>query len=564
MRGLWMMTGLALLVGLVSGLMAAGLRMGVQTLFGALEALRSTLWGLLLPAAGALAGVWIVRLLFREPGGHGVPAVLESVSRKGGSMRRRSIISRLLGSLVHVAGGGSAGLEGPIAFSAAAVGSSLAPPLKLAERQRILLVACGVAGGIGAIFNAPLTGLIFATEVVLAEWSLAAVIPIAVSATTATELGRLLLGGAVPLTRPTLPIEIHDLAACALLGALAGLLSVLLVRAVRGVEQVANGLRKRGLTRRMGIVAALAGLGVGALGWFFPGAIGEGYDTLRFALEDPLREGLLVGFLLLAAKFLATALSLGSGAPGGIFAPALVVGALFGRLFGETLGVVLPQVSFAPAGSFALVGMAGLVAGTMQAPFTGIFLVLETTSGWELTLPLMLVSVLGVLVARNFQRHSFYTWELVESGRLLRPGTDRRILADLQVGENLDGETMEIETGRTLEDLVRRLPFTRRNHFAVVEPGSRRYLGMIDIAGLRAFLFDPELRRATLVETVMETTLPWVAPGQSLLETLELFESSGAWVLPVVREGVFEGTLSKATLFDRYRSELAVQTSEMT
>jgi len=558
-----MMTGLALLVGLASGLMAAGLRAGVQALFGALEPLRSTPWGLLLPAGGALAGVWIVRLLFREPGGHGVPAVLESVSQKGGSMRRRSIVSRIFGSLVHVAGGGSAGLEGPIAFSAAAAGSSLAGPFKLAERQRILLAACGVAGGIGAIFNAPLTGLIFATEVVLAEWSLGAVIPIAVSATAATELGRLLLGGAVPPTRPTLPIEMHDLAACALLGALAGLLSVLLVSAVRRVERTADGLRKRRLTGRMGVVAALAGLGVGALGWFLPGVLGEGYDTLRFALEDPLREGLLAGFLLLAAKFLATALSLGSGAPGGIFAPALVVGALFGRLFGETLGMVLPHVSFAPAGSFALVGMAGLVAGTMQAPFTGIFLVLETTSGWDLTLPLILVSVLAVLVARNFHRHSFYTWELAESGRLLRPGTDRRILADLQVGENLDEETTVIEAGRTLEDLVQRLPFTRRNHFAVVESGTRRYLGMIDVAGLRAFLFDPELRRATLVETVMETALPTVAPERSLLETLVVFESSGAWVLPVVKNGVFEGTLSKAILFDRYRSELAVQTAEM-
>lgn len=548
-------------VGVPSALVAVLLRRGVHVLFSTLAPWRESAQALLLPALGAALGVWVVRYLFREAGGHGVPAVLDAVARRGGAMPRRSMFSRLLGSMFTVGSGGSAGLEGPIAFSAAAVGSTVGGWFRLAERPRCLLVGCGVAGGIGAIFNAPLTGLVFASEVVLAEWSLGAVVPVAVSATVATEIARQLLGSEGAFSHPGFAYDPADLAACAGLGGLAGLVSVALVAAIRRVEKSCRRLGGWPVAGNRLAVAALAGLGVGALGLAFPGAIGEGYDTVGAALNGQLGGGVFMLLGLLLAKFLATALTLGSGAPGGIFAPSLVLGAILGGLYGGVLDGLLPGELAAP-GSFALVGMAGLVAGTMQAPLTGIFLVLETTNGWELVLPLILVAVVAVLVSHHFQRHSFYTRELAERGLLLRPGTDEHLAASLRVGELLDRDFMAIEAGQTLEDLVHLLPHTRRNHFAVVEPGSGRYLGMLDLAALRGVLFDEQIRRATPVETVMDPALPAVEEDASLREALQTFEESGAWVLPVVREGRFLGTVSKSTLFDRYRQELRVQAAE--
>jgi CIC family chloride channel protein len=559
----WILAGLAVLVGAVAAAVAVMLRGGVHELFAALARFRGAWWAIFLPAAGALFGVWIVKLLFREEPGHGVPMVIEAVSRRGGYMRRRSIFSRLLGSMVTVASGGSAGLEGPTVFSSAAVGSVLAQGLRVGERQRVLLLACGVAGGIGAIFNAPLTGMIFAMEVVLAEWTLGAVLPIAISATVATEIGRHMFGRAGAFAGAELPAwGPADLAACAALGAGAGLLSVLMVGLIFRLEDISRRSARTRLLAWPGALAAIGGFGVGAIGWWRPEAIGEGYESVNRMLAGGLGDGLLALALLGGAKTVATALTLGSGAPGGIFAPSLVLGALLGSVFGLALQSLFPAAGFAPPEFFALAAMAGFVAGTMQAPFTGILLALETTEGWNGTLPLILVAVLATLVSRTFLRHSFYTAELAERGALLRPGTDRRILADLQASEMLDPEPVTIEAGKTLEDLARLLPATRRNHFAVVD-AQGRLLGMLDLTALRGVIFDDFVRKATPVDTVMDAAVPRIGAGDSLLRAMEVFEARGAWVLPVVDgAGRFVGTLSKSTLFDRYRNELIVQTSE--
>lgn len=556
----WLMAGLAALVGVAASAVAIALRSGVHMLFEALHVVRESPFGIALPAVGALLGVLVIRVLFREPGGHGVPAVLEAVSRHGGSMRPRSMVSRLLGSLINVSSGGSAGLEGPIAFSAAAVGSTVAAGARVAERQRILLLACGVAGGIGAIFNAPLTGVIFATEVVLAEWTLMAVIPVVVAATVATSIGRGLLGAEGAFTSGEFDWGAGELAMSVPLGLLAGLVSVGLVGTIFKAEGFCAKLKKGRLLGKPGVVAAIAGFGVGTIGWLFPSAIGEGYELVNECLNDDQHSELFIATAaILVAKFVATVLTLGSNAPGGIFAPSLVLGAALGFTYGGVLNLI-PGIEV-EAGFFALLAMAGLVAGTMQAPFTGMFLALETTGSWAETLPLMLVAVLSALVSRTLLRHSFYTWELAESGRLLRPGTDRRILADLQAVEMLDLESVKIETGKTLDDLAKLLPKTRRNHFAVVDQDGV-FQGMLDLSSLRAVIFDPMLRTMTPVDTAMDSLVPRIRHDDSLLTAMEVFEEEGAWVLPVVdQDGQFLGTLSKSTLFDRYRRELIVQTS---
>jgi CIC family chloride channel protein len=546
---------LALGVGLLSGASAVGLRSAVHALFHGLAAVRHGWLGVLLPAVGGGLGAMIVAQLFRERPGHGVPDVIRAVCRHGGRMRRRSVVSRWLGSLCNVASGGSAGLEGPIVFSAAAVGSWVGGWRQLDERRRSVLLACGVAGGISGVFNAPMTGMIFAMEVVLAEWSAFSIVPVVMSSVAAAELSRIALGNEQSILHAPFVMGAHDLLACVLLGIVAGFVSVGLTRTTALFQ---------GLATRLGgppvLAHALIGLAVGSIGLIAPNAIGEGYDTVRAAIHSELAPGLLLCAGLAFAKLVTTGLTIGSGAPGGVFAPCLVLGSLLGVSFSRALAVLLPAgLSLSVEGSYALVGMSGLMAGVMQAPLTGIFLVMEVTDGYEVILPLMIVSVLSLVVARRFDRYSLYTQELAESGDLLRPGTDRRILADVGVRETLDLDVMPVPEDMTLLDFGNAVRTSRRNHFPVLRSGSEEFAGMIELGPLREILLDSELARVTLVGTMMDSRTPTVPVDASLAEALRLFEQTGAWVLPVLDGRRFAGLLSKSSLFDHYRRELSVQ-----
>jgi CIC family chloride channel protein len=546
---------LALGVGFLSGASAVGLRSAVHALFHALAPLRDGWLGALLPAVGAALGVTILLHLFREPPGHGVPEVIRAVCRDGGRMRRRSILSRWLGSFCNVASGGSAGLEGPIVFSAAAVGSLVGGWFKLDERRRTLLLACGVAGGISGVFNAPMTGMIFAMEVVLAEWSAFSIVPVVMSAVAATELSRIVLGNAQSILHAPFDMSARDLLACALLGILAGLVSTALTRTVAFFQRLAERVRGPRV-----LAPALFGLVVGAIGIIAPSAIGEGYDTARAAIHSELAPGLLFCAFLAFAKLVTTGLTIGSGAPGGLFAPCLVLGSLLGVSFSRALSALLPAaLSLSVEGSYGLVGMSGLMAGVMQAPLTGIFLVMEVTDGYEVILPLMIASVLSLVVTRRFGRYSMYTRELAESGDLLRPGTDRRILADVTVRETLDHDVTPVFEDMTMLDFVEVLKTSHRSHFPVLRSGGDEFAGMLELGPIREILLDSELARVTLVGTMMDTETPTIPLDASLAEALALFEQTGAWALPVVDGRRFAGLLSKSSLFDHYRRELSVQ-----
>lgn len=549
---------LAVAVGLGSGVAAVGLRSAVHWLFGFLASWRGGWTGLLLPAVGAVVAVGIVARLFREPPGHGVPQVIRAVCRGGGNMRRRGVFSLWLGSLVNVSAGGSAGLESPIVYSGAAIGSSIGSLFKVSERQRSVLLACGVAGGISAIFNAPMTGMVFALEVVLVEWSALTIVPVIVCAVSATEVSRLILGNEQSFLHAPFEMGVADLGLCLLLGLAAGLVSTGLSRLVDLVGDVS------GRIPHARYVAPLTlGLGVGAIGLVAPEAIGEGYETVQTMIgTDVASRGLLLLVGLALAKLIATGLTLGSGAPGGVFAPCLVLGSLVGAAFHRTATAILPQdVVIGAGGSYALVGMAGLVAGVMQAPLTGILLVMEVTRGYEVILPLMVVSVLSLLVARRFDRFGIYNKELAAAGDLLRPGTDRRILSEISLREALDTDATPIAEDLTLAELIPILKRSPRDLFPVIDAETGEFAGLLDTHKVRELLFDPDLARVTLVSTVMDGDPPTVPLDASLAEAVASLEESGAWVLVVLEGGEFAGLLSKSTLFDHYRHELSVQTS---
>jgi CIC family chloride channel protein len=236
-----------------------------------------------------------------------------------------------------------------------------------------------------------------------------------------------------------------------------------------------------------------------------------------------------------------------------------MLGVTFHRVV-DSLGGNEGGLLSAPEGSYALVAMSGLVAGVMQAPLTGIFLVMEVTRGFGVIPPLMIVSVLSLLVARRFHPYSLYTRELATSGDLLRPGTDRRILADLRVRETLDEEVTPVYENLSLAEFVRVARGSARGNFPVLRTGSEEYAGMLEVGLVRELLLDPPLARVTFVGTMARDDLPTLGLDDTLADALEVFEASGSWVLPVLDGKRFAGLLSKSTLFDHYRRELTVQT----
>ena len=546
---------LAGFVGVCSGLAAVALNRALHHLATSLHDMHNYWWGFILPAIGASLSALFLNHILKERTGHGVPEVVYAVSRHGGLLRLRSSYSRLISSCLTIGSGGSAGPEAPVVISGAALGSNIAKVFSLNERQRITLVGSGAAGAIAAIFNAPIAGLVFAVEVILGEWRAFNIIPIAIAAVTGTEVSRLLQGNQIPFQHHLFSITLVDIAASFGIVVLTTSASLFMGRLLRTMHHLADATPLPFWLR-----PAVGGAVVGLIGLFLPLVLGEGYLSIQNMIEGVFAPGLALVAVAVVAKIVATALTLGWGGSGGIFAPSLMVGSLVGLVYYRLLILVLPAEALANEGCFALLGMAGLISGILQAPLTGIFLVVEITSSYEVILPLMIVSALTSTFCYYIEPGSFYLRELIERGQYLRPGTDARVLSDLTVRELVETDNLTVPGDMLLKDFIEAIKYSRHYLFPVVDRNTSRYLGMIFIDRIRPYLFDPQMHAVLITEQVMETTVPNVSPDEEVSDVLNLMERSQLSALPVVENGRFVGMLSKATLLDHYRKELIVQT----
>ena len=547
---------IAIIVGACSGLAAVALNRSLVAMLEWLHPMRHNWWAFLLPGAGAALSSLFLNKVLREGAGHGVPEIIYSVSRYGGLLRFRSSFSRLISSCLTIGSGGSAGPEAPVVMSGAANGSNIARFFSLNERQRVALVGCGAAGAISSIFNAPIAGMVFSIEVILGEWKALNIIPIAIASVAGTEVSRLLQGNQIAFSHRLFHIDLADILASFLLALVCAGASVGLTRMLRSTAQVSSRLVSSAWQR-----AALGGCAVGVIGLLLPVVLGEGYHPIREMIEGSFTPGLAFVAVALAAKMLATALTLGSGGSGGIFAPALVVGSLTGLVFHRALCLLFPAISWVNEGCFALLGMAGLISGMLQAPLTGVFLIVEITGSYEVILPLIIVSALSTTVCHYVEPASFYLRELVEKGQLLRPGTDARVLADLSIAELLETDCIRVHPNMPLREFIGVIKRSHRNHFPVEDETTGRFLGMIQLDDVRAYLFNPALYDAVLVGQIMDTRVETVHPDDDLSDVLRHMDRNRLFTLPVVAGDRFLGMVSKATLLDQYRKELMVQTS---
>ncbi len=544
------------IVGTSSGLAALAFNRSLVWMLDSLLAYRHFWWSFLLPAGGAALSALFLEKIVKEGAGHGVPEVIYSVSRRGGLLRFRSSYSRLISSALTIGSGGSAGPEAPVVMSGAAIGSSIARLFSLNERQRITLVGCGAAGAISSIFNAPIAGLVFTVEVVLGEWTALNIVPIAIASVAGTQISRILQGNQIAFAHHLFPVDLLDSVATVGLAAFTAAASILLTWALRRSHGVSTQL-----PAPLWLRAAIGGTVVGLIGYFFPVVIGEGYHWIQEMIEGAFVSGFGLALLLVFAKITATAFTLGWGGSGGIFGPCLVIGSLVGLTYHRLLEILWPSAGWIDGGCFALLGMAGLISGMLQAPLTGIFLISEITGGYGVILPLIIVSALSTTICQFLEPASFYLKELVERGQLLRPGTDGRVLADLSVSELIEKDCIAVQPNMLLGDLITIVQKSRRNYFPVEDAATGVFVGMVMLDDIRPYLFNPGMYHAVLLGQIMQTGIETVHPDDDLPEILERMDANHLYSMPVVANERFLGMISKATLLDRYRKELKVQTT---
>lgn len=542
-------------VGVCSGLAAVALYYGLVFMLGHLSVFRDHWWAFVLPGIGMAASSLFLEKVVREGAGHGVPEVVYSVSRHGGLLRFRSSFSRLISNCLTIGSGGSAGPEAPVIISGASIGSNIARLFSLNERQRITLVGCGSAGALSAIFNAPVAGMVFTIEIIMGEWSAANVVPIAVASVAGAQITRLLRAQELSFTHLSFNVDVTSMLASVGLAVVAAAVSILFARAIRHSHHFSEKI-----SLPIWVRALIGGSIVGAMGLVLPSVLGEGYHPIQQMVEGAFAPGLAVVLLLVAAKIAATALTLGWGGSGGIFAPCLVIGSFTGLMYHRFIDLLWPGLSWVNEGCYALLGMAGLISGTMHAPLTGIFLIVDITGRYDTILPLILVSALSTSISHVFEPASFYLRDLIEKGQYLKPRTDAKVLADMTISELVEKDCKTVPRNMLLGDFVSVVQESHRDYFPVVDENTGEFQGMIHLNDIRPYLFDSLMYETVFLEQIMKTNVDTVDIHEELSEVLDKMDAKGLFSMPVVSSNRFVGMISKATLLDRYRNELIVQT----
>ena len=481
---------------------------------------------ILLPMLGGLLVGPIVHFIAPEAKGHGVPEVLAAIVVRGGRIRPVVVLAKALGSAITIGSGGSVGREGPIVQIGAATGSSLAQLFKLSERRIINLVASGAAGGIAATFNAPIAGVMFALEVLLGELELRSFAGIVISAVTASVVSRIALGDSPAFVVPAYTLKSPlELGLYLGLGIVAGLSALAFMRTLYFAEKVFDTWHFPPYLK-----PAVGGLGIGLLGFFIPQIFGTGFDTIEATLNGQMGLSLLI--TLVFGKILATSLTLGSGASGGVFAPALFIGAVLGGAYGEIAHLAFPSIT-AASGAYAMVGMAAVFAGAARAPITAILILFEMTRDYRIILPLMFATIVSTLFAQRLEAESIYTLKLKMRGIDVRARKDLNLMRTILVQEAMTPvEALTTVTPEMPLAAVARLFQETSHHGFVVLDGRGELVGIITLVDLERAIESGNTQ--VRVGDVCTRNVVTVYPDETLEDALRRFGVLDVGRIPVV------------------------------
>lgn len=515
------------------------------------------------PAVGLLLVALIIHFILKKRVGHGIPSVLYAISRSNGKIKSHNIYSSVITSAITVGFGGSVGLEGPTVATGGAIGSNLGRLLHLNYKRILILLGCACAGAMAAIFKAPVAAVIFAMEVIMIDLTMAAVVPLLLSSVSAALVSYLLLG---PSTIYKFEIvqqfSLSDIHFYLMLGILTALVSIYFTKMYMKISKLFEHV-KTWYTRLI-----IGSVILGLLIFLFPSLYGEGYDsinqalmgqsdflfehTLYFEWQNNLYIFILVAVAVILFKAIATSVTFGAGGIGGIFAPSLFLGASTGLLFSNVLNSMGNHLS---QRNFALVGMAGAIAGIIHAPLTSIFLIAEITGGYELFLPLMIVSTISYVTIKYFVPNSVYTIQLAKRGQLITHHKDKAVLSLMRINKLIETDFKPINLEANLGDLVEKVKASKRNVFPVLdEDGNLK--GIVHLNNIRHIMFSTELYQEVKVKDLMFTPENAVDPEQSMEEVAKEIQDSGHFNIPVVQNGKYLGFVSRANVFSSYRRML--------
>jgi chloride channel protein, CIC family len=559
---------LSFVVGVLGGLAAVILKNTVhytdQFLNGRLRIDSINIEYFFYPMLGILLTVIFVRYLVKDDIGHGVSRILYAISRKQSKLRAHNTYSSMLASTLTVGFGGSVGLEAPIVLTGSSIGSNIGHWMRLNYKNTTLLIGCGAAAAIAGIFKAPIAAVIFALEVLMLDLTMWSIIPLLIASVTGATLAAFLLGkGVIFYFTLQEPFILGNLPWYILLGIVTGLISVYFNRGAMFIEGKFSQIKSP--YQRL----LLGGGILGFLIFLFPPLYGEGYEALKAILTgepDQLAyRSILYGYadnywillayllLILVFKVVAMSVTTGSGGVGGIFAPTLFMGGIAGFVVAKTIN----SFNFINVSeqNFALVGMAGMMAGVMHAPLTAIFLIAEITGGYGLFIPLILTATFSFITINLFEPHSLYTARLAAKGDLITHHKDNAILTLMKLNKVIEKDFKKVKPDQTLGELVKVVSASKRNMFPVVsEEGDLKGIVLLD--NIRDIMFDSTLYHTTLVQDLMTQPPAIVSTKDSMTKVMRVFEDTDAWNLPVMEEGKYLGFISKSKIFSAYRKLL--------
>ena len=549
---------LAIAVGLLAGFGSVGFRLLINLfkndLFPAIRIWVSTISAIpfdytiiLIPLIGVAIVAPIIYFLAREAKGHGVPEVMEAVALRGGRIRLRIVWVKALTSAICIGSGGSVGREGPIVQIGSALGSAISNAFHMSTERRRWLVACGAAGGIAATFNAPIAGVIFAMEVILRQATLKTVTSIVLASVTASVVGHYFFGDVPAFIVPEYSlVNWRELFFYGLMGILGAFVALLYTNSIYFFEDIFDRIKVHPLTK-----PALGGLILGGLLFFMPQVQGVGYETIEACLQNNLGFQILIALVFI--KILATSLTIGSGGSGGVFAPALFIGAMFGGAFGYAIPNFY-KGDIAEPGAYALVGMGTVFAGAARAPLTAIIILFELTGAYNIILPLMISVVIAGVVANHFQQDSIYTFKLTRRGTQLFAGHDLGILSSLLAKDVMIKEIETFDKDMTLAEF--RTSFMEMNHHAFPIMDADKLYGIFTYNDYCRHKDNPD---ETKLGEICSRRLVTVTEDDDLKQVLSKFMPRDVRMIMVVDSNnplMLRGILTKTNIFDAYRVAL--------
>lgn len=560
---------LSVCVGIACGLSAVLLKVSVEFIHHSItswfDGVAYSVLFLVYPGLGMLLSMLFVKYVVKDNIGHGVTKVLVAVSKNESKIRSHNMWSSMIASSVTIGFGGSVGAEAPIVYTGAAIGSNVGRYMGLSYKNMTILLGCGAAGAVAGIFKAPLAGVLFTLEILLFNISMSSILPLLLSTISATVISYIFLGDQLPFECTLSPFTMSNIPFYLILGLFCAAFSVYFTRTTLWLEDKIKSISRPFV--RWSISASCLGL----LIFLFPPLYGEGYEhlhvllnggaidfegqtVLAFFMNSPWSIPIFFLMILLLKVFSMSFTNAGGGV-GGTFGPTLFIGAIAGFFVSRTINLIWGGGAV-PEQNFVLVGMAGLMAGVMQAPMTAIFLIAEISGGYELLIPLILTATVSYAATRAIEPYSIYTKRIAKKGELLTHDSDQAVLTLLKTSDLIESDFCTVRIDATLGELVDVVATSNRNVFPVVD-SRNHFQGYVSLEHIRRDMFKKELYDTMHVYNFMLSAPAYVYVDEKMDSVMNKFEKTAAWNLPVIdHDRTYIGFVSKSKIFSAYRNQL--------